>query len=646
MPPRQSSLSSVNIIATSGSVEIDDPNHSPRSVGGISVAFSDLTYEVPLKKKKEKEDGSGYEDTLTILHSLSGSFLPGKMTALMGPSGSGKSTLLDVLAGRKNSGTVKGTFTYNGSVPSASCLRRIVGYVEQFDTLVGELTVAQMLAYTAALKLPASTTVQERSERVEEVIDMLNLGSCRDTIIGSTMVRGISGGQAKRVNIGLAMITRPRVLFLDEPTSGLDSRTADEVVDLLRQLAKDGRTVVCTIHSPTGHAFGSFDDLHMLHAGSTIYDGALSSVEAHFESFGHERDPVMSLPEWLVDMTSDAPRGKTLTPSGHDEEDNLAGFGGGGERNFSAFFERSDLRRSSLSRRESAMSIKVDLPKDEPPPSQFSKLVTLLRFRMLAHYKDGQFMGTRFGDKIVFALLILSLYFGIGDNTDAQSIQSTASLLYFVCAICGYGAAAFVPSLTLERSLYYRELADGCYRPHTYYMSKFVEEGVLATITSLVFVLVIYFGCALQGSFFLLFVSYYLTTMMGIILAYAVAAVAPTMEAANAILPTLVTIWMYFGGLFIVFDKIPRGWFWFSWTSFLRYAWGAVMLNQFKGEENGEIPIFFGENGENMDVLEFYGLEGPIMGSVGSCLGLLAGLLAFFSFIGVLGLIFIRHDQR
>ena len=177
-------------------------------------------------------------------------------------------------------------------------------------------------------------------------------------------------------------------------------------------------------------------------------------------------------------------------------------------------------------------------------------------------------------------------------------------------------------------------------------MAKFVEEGVLATITSLIFCLVVFFGCALQGNFFLLFISYYLTTMMGIILAYAVAAVSPTMEAANAILPTLVTIWMFFGGLFIVFDKIPRGWYWFSWTSFLRYSWGAMMLNQFAGEENGSLPIFYGEDGEARNILEFYGLEGSVMGSIGACLGLLSGLIGIFALIGVCSLMFLRHDKR
>lgn len=97
---------------------------------------------------------------------------------------------------------------------------------------------------------------------------------------------------------------------------------------------------------------------------------------------------------------------------------------------------------------------------------------------------------------------------------------------------------------------------------------------------------------------------------------------------------------------FIVFDKIPIGWNWFSWTSFLRYSWGAMMINQFQGEENGEVPIYTGENGEAANILQFYGIEGNIMGSMGACLGLLAGLIGIFSIIGLMGLKLIRHDKR
>lgn len=118
-------------------------------------------------------------------------------------------------------------------------------------------------------------------------------------------------------------------------------------------------------------------------------------------------------------------------------------------------------------------------------------------------------------------------------------------------------------------------------------------------------------------------------------------------EAANALLPTYVTICLYFGGLFIVFDKIPTGWEWFSWTSFIRYSWGAFMVDNYANTELAAVPVFFDSNGNPQTVLEFYGLtEGPIMNSVAACLGLLSGLLVFFSLLGVMALVYIRHENR
>jgi hypothetical protein len=148
---------------------------------------------------------------------------------------------------------------------------------------------------------------------------------------------------------------------------------------------------------------------------------------------------------------------------------------------------------------------------------------------MVAHYKDGEFLGTRFGEKIIYALLILSLYFGLGDVPDPQSIASISSLLYFISTLCGFGAAAFVPTLNLERKLFYRELADGCYAPTTYYLSKFIEEAVIAVLTSALFSVIVHPGVKLTGNFGIFFLTYYLTTLIGIVLAYFFSAAVPSL---------------------------------------------------------------------------------------------------------------------
>ena len=118
-------------------------------------------------------------------------------------------------------------------------------------------------------------------------------------------------------------------------------------------------------------------------------------------------------------------------------------------------------------------------------------------------------------------------------------------------------------------------------------------------------------------------------------------------EGANALLPSYVTFCLYFGGLFIVFDKIPKGWEWFSWTSFMRYSWGAFMVDNYADTDLAQIPVFFDSQGNPQTVLQFYGMdEGPVMNSVGACLGLLCACLGFFTMLGMYAIVFIRHDQR
>jgi len=606
---------------------------SPTSAG-LDVCFTDLSYQVPIKKK----------EPLTIISGLSGHFAPGRLTALMGPSGSGKTTLMDIIAGRKSgAGKIQGEILYGGS-KSPPSLKHLVGYVEQFDTLIGELTVEQMLMYTAELKLPRGISREEKKQRVNIVIENLRLSKCRQTVIGNVLKRGISGGQAKRVNIALSLITQPSILCLDEPTSGLDSSMANEVCLMLNNLALGGCTVLATLHSPTSYAFSLFNDLFMLHAGGrTIYRGAASGAKPYFESQGFQMQANVgySIPDWLVDIT---------TVSSTDDETAAKAV------DFGAVWEKSDACATcAKSHAETVTTLKSNVQDfslaSKGGPGQMWALRTILAYRMVAHYKDGEFLGPRIGDKVFMGVLAMSLYWGIGEEHDVQSLQSTASALYFFMALCGYGAAAFIPSLTLERALFYRERCDGCYAPWTYFLAKFIEEAVLCVLTSFLFAATVFFAMKLQGSFFLFVLSYFLTSMIGIVLAYLVAAVAPNMEAANALLPTYVTVCMYFGGLFIVFDKIPIGWKWFSYTSFLRYTWGAMMLNQFDGQPGGQMRVFLDGNGNNMNILEFYGMgtnDGPnvIMSSMGACLGIACGQLVLFGCLGTLAITFISHMKR
>ncbi|KQJ97270.1 ABC transporter G family member 11 [Brachypodium distachyon] len=247
-------------------------------LGDVSarLAWRDLTVTVP---------AAGGGGTQAVLEALTGYAEPGTMTALMGPSGSGKSTLLDALAGRLAANAfLSGTVLLNGRKANLSF--GAAAYVTQDDNLMGTLTVRETISYSASLRLPDKMPMEEKRDLVEGTIVEMGLQDCADTVIGNWHLRGVSGGEKRRVSIALEILMRPRLLFLDEPTSGLDSASAFFVTQTLRGLARDGRTVIASIHQPSSEVFQLFDRLYLLSGGKTVYFGQASEACEFFAQAG------------------------------------------------------------------------------------------------------------------------------------------------------------------------------------------------------------------------------------------------------------------------------------------------------------------------------------------------------------------------
>ncbi|KAK2421429.1 ABC transporter G family member [Trifolium repens] len=246
-------------------------------IGDVSarLTWKDLTVMVTLNNG----------ETQNVLENLTGYAEPGYFTALMGPSGSGKSTLLDALSSRLASNCFQsGTVLLNGRKEKLSF--GTAAYVTQDDNLIGTLTVRETIWYSARLRLPDKMSRSDKRALVESTIVAMGLQDCADTVIGNWHLRGISGGEKRRVSIALEILTRPRLLFLDEPTSGLDSASAFFVTQTLRALARDGRTVIASIHQPSSEVFELFDQLYLLSGGKTVYFGQASEAYEFFAQAG------------------------------------------------------------------------------------------------------------------------------------------------------------------------------------------------------------------------------------------------------------------------------------------------------------------------------------------------------------------------
>lgn len=199
-----------------------------------------------------------------LLEGVSVAIRGGELVGLMGPSGAGKTTLMLAMNGYNPPAGGRVLFGGRDLYTHYDLFRLHIGYVPQDDIMHGDLTVKEALFYCARLRLPSDTRTEEIEARIAEVLEQLGLQGTEDVLIGSASKKGISGGQRKRVNLAMELLTDPAVLFLDEPTSGLSSEDALTVMKVPRELADRGKTVLLTIHQPSRDVFRLMDHLLLL----------------------------------------------------------------------------------------------------------------------------------------------------------------------------------------------------------------------------------------------------------------------------------------------------------------------------------------------------------------------------------------------
>ena len=202
--------------------------------------------------------------------------------------------------------SMTGQMLLAGAIANESVVRSVISYVEQDDEhLIPTLTVRETLHYAASLRLPLWMSSQQKKERAQSIMTMLNLQNCADTIIGGAGKGGISKGEKRRVTIGVQLLTEPQVLILDEPTSGLDSFTATSIIDILRQLALRGKTIIFSVHQPRADQMKHFGHILVLaRGGHPVYSGAAHDMLPYFSNLGYDCPKAMSPTDFVLDIVS------------------------------------------------------------------------------------------------------------------------------------------------------------------------------------------------------------------------------------------------------------------------------------------------------------------------------------------------------
>ncbi|GAA3842552.1 FHA domain-containing protein [Streptomyces phyllanthi] len=382
------------------------------------------------------------------------------LIAVIGPSGSGKSTLLKALTGYRPANQGDVLYDNRNLYKQFAELRQRIGLVPQDDILHKELTVKKALKYAAKLRFPADTTAAERDARIDEVLRELKLDIHKDKKVTS-----LSGGQRKRVSVALELLTKPSLIFLDEPTSGLDPGMDRDVMQLLRGLADDGRTVLVVTHSVAELALCD-KLLVMAPGGAVAYFGP---PEEALNFFGYET--------W-ADVFSAFENYRDYDWAGRWK----------GSQHYQMYAADIDA--------VAPQSVHMPPPQAMKPPKPQawgSQLMTLVRRYTAVIASDKGFMALML---ILPAVLgAVSLLIDSGNTllpnepraNGARVPNGTATTVLLILAVgaCFAGAANSVRELIKERVIYERERATGLSRS-AYLMSKVIVLGMITMVQGLI----------------------------------------------------------------------------------------------------------------------------------------------------------------
>mmetsp|Transcript_27903 Transcript_27903/g.78895 ORF Transcript_27903/g.78895 Transcript_27903/m.78895 type:complete len:821 (-) Transcript_27903:596-3058(-) len=286
--------------------EVDDQEQFRgfMTVAGIPMPEFRAFTEIPVKVSIDFHDLTlTLKNGSKVLNGVTGRFPHSQLIAVMGGSGCGKSTFLNVLCGKANYGKQCGEVLINSHHAPLSVIKSIKGFVPQDDTVHEDLTVQENLSFAAQVRLPKSHSKRERKQMVLGTAELLQLTLVMNSVVGSVEKRGISGGQRKRVNIGIELVAQPSVLFLDEPTSGLDATASLTVLEGLKHLCKRGLSSIMVIHQPRFSIFQLFDQVLLLgRGGYQVYLGPSSLALPYFESKGFCLPPNENPADFFLDV--------------------------------------------------------------------------------------------------------------------------------------------------------------------------------------------------------------------------------------------------------------------------------------------------------------------------------------------------------
>ncbi|VFQ72953.1 unnamed protein product [Cuscuta campestris] len=553
----------------------------------------------------------------TILNDVSGIVKPSRMTLLLGPPGSGKTTLLLAMAGKLDKDLrVSGNVTYNGHMLNEFVPQRTASYISQHDLHIGEMTVRETLEFSARCQgvgsryemlaelsrrekaanikpdpdldvfmKAASTEGQEAHVVTDYILKILGLDICADTMVGDEMLRGISGGQKKRVTTGEMIVGPAKALFMDEISTGLDSSTTYSIVNSLRQYVHilKGTTVISLLQ-PAPETYNLFDDIILLSDGYIVYSGPRETVVDFFESMGFKCPDRKGVADFLQEVTSKKDQRQYWARK--DETYRFVT-----SREFSEAYKSFHVGKKVAEE----LSLPFDKSKSHPAAlttqsygigkRQLLKVCTKREYLLM---KRNSFAYTfKFFQLLVMALITMTLFFRTKmrkENETDGGIYSGA--LFFGVIMIMFNGMSEVPMTIYKLPVFYKQRDLLFFPPWAYALPSWILKVPITLVEVSLWVFITYYVIGFDpnvGRLFKQFLLLVMVNQMASGLFRFVSSVARTMGVAMTFGTFSVLLQVALGGFILARNDVKKWWIWMYWSSPLMYSQNAILVNEFKG---------------------------------------------------------------
>jgi ABC-type multidrug transport system ATPase subunit/ABC-type multidrug transport system permease subunit len=526
--------------------------------GNVTIEASDIVVLAPNGKR--------------LLDPISLTVFPSELVALMGPAGAGKTTLLKALNGYTR--PVEGQVLFNGYslYDYYDRFRQQMGYVPQDDIVHPQLTVRQALYFSARLRTDLNDS--EIDARTEKVLHDLGIPDKIDTVIGSPERKTLSGGQRKRVNIALELITDTPLLFLDEPTSGLSSYDAESVVDLLKDLSKTGKTIITTIHQPSLKVYKQFDDLLMVSRDRGDSPGALVFFGPAF-------------PDSIQFFNSPASAPSPFnTQSDLNPEMLFSGMNRVPEANrtqtWRKRFQASRYQQEFVAGRSGKQPAAGGKTGEETPRRQFSLVqwFALVRRNVIVKMQDRAQTAILLLQAPLFALLVALINYPLQADRFDELVQKLPIIHFLmVVAAIWFGCNNAARDIVGEWTIYKRE------RMVTLKLIPYVFSKLAVLLGLCIFqcgslLAIVYLACGLHSNFLEDFLVLLVASMIGAGLGLCISALSKTNESAIALLPVVLLPIIALGGGMRPIYLMPKAGQFISTVIPSRWSYEANLLHE------------------------------------------------------------------